>query len=61
MNAATGEELIDGTYLTGLTVKGVPAGTYTLKVTLFATAQGTYGANEVVCSDVATITNVTVA
>lgn len=61
VNAATGEELIDGTYLTGLTVKGVPAGTYTLKVTLFATAQGTYGANEVVCSDVATITNVTVA
>ena len=61
VNAATGEELIDGTYLTGLTVKGVPAGTYTLKVTLFATAQGTYGANEVVCSDVVTITNVTVA
>ena len=61
LNAATGEELIDGTYLTGLTVKGVPAGTYTLKVTLFATAQGTYGANEVVCSDVVTITNVTVA
>ena len=60
VNAATGEELIDGTYLTGLTVKGVPAGTYTLKVTLFATAQGTYGANEVVCSDVVTITNVTV-
>ena len=61
VNAATGEELIDGTYLTGWTVKGVPAGTYTLKVTLFATAQGTYGANEVVCSDVVTITNVTVA
>lgn len=61
VNVATGEELIDGTYLTGLTVKGVPAGTYTLKVTLFATAQGTYGANEVVCSDVVTITNVTVA
>ena len=61
VNAATGEELIDGTYLTGLTVKGVPAGTYTLKVTLFATAQGTYGANEVVCSDVVTITNVPVA
>lgn len=61
VNAATGEELIDGTYLTGLTVKGVPAGTYTLKVTLFATAQGTYGANEVVCSETATITNVTVA
>lgn len=61
VNADTGEELIDGTYLTGLTVKGVPAGTYTLKVTLFATAQGTYGANEVVCSDVVTITNVTVA
>lgn len=61
VNAAIGEELIDGTYLTGLTVKGVPAGTYTLKVTLFATAQGTYGANEVVCSDVVTITNVTVA
>ena len=61
VNAATGEELIDGTSLTGLTVKGVPAGTYTLKVTLFATAQGTYGANEVVCSDVVTITNVTVA
>ena len=60
VNAATGEELIDGTYLTGLTVKGVPAGTYTLKVTLFATAQGTYGANEVVCSDVVTLTNVTV-
>lgn len=61
VNAATGEELIDGTYLTGLTVKGVPAGTYTLKVTLFATAQGTYGANEVVCSETVTITNVTVA
>lgn len=61
VNAATGEDLIDGTYLTGLTVKGVPAGTYTLKVTLYATAQGTYGANEVVCSDVVTITNVTVA
>ncbi len=61
VNAATGEDLIDGTYLTGLTVKGVPAGTYTLKVTLYATAQGTNGANEVVCSDVVTITNVTVA
>lgn len=61
VNAATGEEVIDGTYLTGLTVKGVPAGTYTLKVTLYATAQGTNGANEVVCSDVVTITNVTVA
>lgn len=61
VNAATGEELIDGTYLTGLTVKGVPAGTYTLKVTLYATAQGTNGANEVVCSDVVMITNVTVA
>lgn len=61
VNAATGEDLIDGTYLTGLTVKGVPAGTYTLKVTLYATAQGTTGANEVVCSDVVTITNVTVA
>lgn len=61
VNAATGEDLIDGTYLTGLTVKGVPAGTYTLKVTLYATAQGTYGANEVVCSDVVAITNVTVA
>lgn len=61
VNATTGEDLIDGTYLTGLTVKGVPAGTYTLKVTLYATAQGTYGANEVVCSDVVTITNVTVA
>lgn len=61
VNATTGEELIDGTYLTGLTVKGVPAGTYTLKVTLYATAQGTNGANEVVCSDVVTITNVTVA
>lgn len=61
VNATTGEDLIDGTYLAGLTVKGVPAGTYTLKVTLYATAQGTYGANEVVCSDVVTITNVTVA
>lgn len=61
VNASTGEELIDGTYLTGLTVTGVPAGTYTLKVTLYATAQGTNGANEVVCSDVVTITNVTVA
>ena len=61
VNAATGEDLIDGTYLTGLTVKGVPAGTYTLKVTLYSTAQGTNGANEVVCSDVVTITNVTVA
>lgn len=61
VNFATGEEVIDGTYLTGLTVKGVPAGTYTLKVTLYATAQGTNGANEVVCSDVVTITNVTVA
>ena len=61
VNAATGEDLIDGTYLTGLTVKGVPAGTYTLKVTLYATALSTNGADEVVCSDVVTITNVTVA
>ena len=61
VNAATGEELIDGTYLTGLTVKGVPAGTYTLKVTLYATALSTNGADEVVCSETVTITNVTVA
>lgn len=61
VNAATGEDLIDGTYLTGLTVKGVPAGTYTLKVTLYATALSTNGADEVVCSETVTITNVTVA
>lgn len=61
VNAATHEELIDGTYLTGLTVKGVPAGTYTLKVTLYATALSTNGADEVVCSETVTITNVTVA
>ncbi len=61
VNAATGEDLINGTYLTGLTVKGVPSGTYTLKVTLYATAMGIHGANEVVCSDTVTIANVTVA
>ena len=42
-------------------MKGVPAGTYTLKVTLYATALSTNGADEVVCSETVTITNVTVA
>ena len=57
---AAGQTAVEGTYLCGMTVKGIPAGEYEVAVTVYGLVPGVAGFTYNVCSETV-VTTVTVA